>query len=61
MVAITADGVSVGAGVVFGVGLGVCVGVGTRMDGRCARRGCVDCVVVFLGFESPVQSSLLPF
>jgi hypothetical protein len=30
-----------------GVGLGVWVGVGTRMDGRCAGSGCAACVVVF--------------
>ena len=27
-------------------GVGVWVGVGTRMDGKCAGRGCAACVVV---------------
>jgi hypothetical protein len=41
--AVAADGVRVG----IGVGVGVGVGVGTRMDGRCAGRGCADCMVIF--------------
>ena len=47
MIAIAPDGVGVGTGIVFGVRLGVCVGVRTRIDGRCAERGCADYVVIF--------------
>ena len=31
-----------------GEGLGVWIGVGTRMDGRQVGRGCAACVIVFL-------------